>query len=112
MAFAVGLSPAPMVKFPAPSLKFRTSGFPQSGFKPRCANQPRPSREASEIKRQVRIPSVAPRFDMAFVACAPSCVFDWYSQPARLALCVNVGETSAPHEFSVEGGEAMRDEHG
>lgn len=28
------------------------------------------------------------------------------------ALCVNVGETSAPGEFSVEGGGAMRDEHG
>ena len=29
-----------------------------------------------------------------------------------LPLCVNVGETSAPGEFSVEGGGAMRDEHG
>src|SRR4029453_12752671 len=34
-AFAVGLSPAPLVTFPAPSLKFRTLSFPQSGFKPR-----------------------------------------------------------------------------
>jgi hypothetical protein len=29
----VGLSPAPMVTFPAAPLKFRTVGFPQYGFK-------------------------------------------------------------------------------
>jgi len=35
--------------------------------------QPCPSRRAAEVKRQVRIPSVAPWFGKTFVACAPSC---------------------------------------
>ena len=63
-----------MVTFPAPSLKFRTLSFPQSGFKPRCPNQPRPSREVAKVKRQIRMPSVTSRFDVVFVASTPSCV--------------------------------------
>ena len=82
-AFAVGLSPAPLVTFPAPSLKFRTLSFPQSGFKPRRPSiSPCPSRKTSELKRQVRIRSLASRFDSAFVACVPSCTSSWHSQPA------------------------------
>jgi hypothetical protein len=46
--------------------------------------QPCPSRRAAEVKRQVCIPSVAPRFGMPFVACAPSCGFCRRYQPARL----------------------------
>jgi len=85
MAFAVGLSPAPLVTFPAPSLKFRTLSFPQSGFKPRRPSiSDCPSRKTSEFKRRVRVRSSASRFDIAFVACVPSCVIGRHSQPARL----------------------------
>ena len=36
-----------------------------------CLHQPCPARDATEVKRQVRIPSGAPWFGMAFVACVP-----------------------------------------
>ncbi len=36
-------------------------------------HQPGPARRTTEVKRQVRIPSGAPWFGMAFVACGPSC---------------------------------------
>jgi hypothetical protein len=84
-AFAVGLSPAPLVTFPAPSLKFRTLSFPQSGFKPRRPSiSACPSRKTAELKRRVRMRSLAVRFDIAFVACVPSCGIGRHSQPARL----------------------------
>ena len=42
---------------PPPSLKFRTSGFPQYGFKPRrLIGQPCPAQNNRRLKRQVRIP--------------------------------------------------------
>ena len=43
--------------FPPPSLKFRTSGFPRYGFKPRrLIGQPCPAQKNRRLKRQVRIP--------------------------------------------------------
>ncbi len=36
-----------------------------------CLHQPCPARTATEVKRQVRVPSGAPWFGMAFVACVP-----------------------------------------
>jgi hypothetical protein len=70
---------------PAPPLRFRTSGFPQYGSKSRRGHrQPDPARKIAEVKRRVRIPSVAARFGLAFVAREPSCGIRWRYQPARL----------------------------
>ena len=47
--------------FPPPSLKFRTLGSPQYGFKPRhLIGQPCPAQKKRRLKRQVRIPRQPP----------------------------------------------------
>jgi hypothetical protein len=52
-----------------------------------CCHQPCPSPKASELKRQVRIPSGTSRFDMAFVAYVPPADSAGpYPVPARLRL--------------------------
>ena len=52
-----------------------------------CLHQPCPAHRATEVKRQVRIPSGTPWFDMAFVACVPPADSAGpFRYPARLGL--------------------------
>lgn len=61
--------------FPPPSLKFRTSGFPQYGFKPRrLIGQPCPAQKNQRLKRPGPHSPPASWFDIAFVALLPSCL--------------------------------------
>jgi hypothetical protein len=74
-----------------PSPRFqRPPKIPYVGFSPvrlqveARLRHPCPARKITEVKCHVRIPSVAARFDMAFVAGGPSCGIRWRYQPARL----------------------------
>jgi len=59
-----------------PPLKFRTVGFPQSGFKPRCLTiDPTLPACPAGIKCQIHIPPPGPQFDPLFVTVRPACFF-------------------------------------
>jgi hypothetical protein len=74
----------PSLTFPAPPLKFRTVGFPQSGFKPwRLSINPTLPERAPGVKHQVCLPSVPAQFDNAFVTPWPSCHHGWVSQTTQ-----------------------------
>ena len=80
-----GVLVRPSLTFPAPPLKFRTVGFPQSGFKPgRLSINPTLPESASGVKHQVYIPPATSQFDSAFVALWPSCHSGGFLRPPSL----------------------------
>jgi len=50
-AFTVGLSPTSLMTFPSPSLKFRTAGFPQYGFKASLSDRASPTAHSAACVR-------------------------------------------------------------